>query len=89
MYILVGKHVVLLGGSGSPDFMPREVYTLNLETMEWSRPSTARTSYSITGHASTVINRTKILVCGGAKNGTPTFELSLLNTDTMKWQVQA
>lgn len=82
-----GKHVVLLGGAGSPDFVPNEVCTLNLDTMEWSRPSTARTAYSITGHASTVLNRTKILVCGGARNGTTTFDLSLLNTDTMKWQV--
>ncbi len=36
-------------------------------------------------HTATVVGRTKLLVCGGSKGDVATSEVTILNTDNMKW----
>ncbi|KAL6758234.1 hypothetical protein V8C86DRAFT_2601400 [Haematococcus lacustris] len=87
-----GKLLVLYGGtsrSSTPahDAVGREVVVLNLETMMWDKPGTARTMTPTHSHTGTVVGRTKMLVLGGVKGELASAEISVLNTDTMKWIV--
>mmetsp|Transcript_17491 Transcript_17491/g.44035 ORF Transcript_17491/g.44035 Transcript_17491/m.44035 type:complete len:628 (-) Transcript_17491:2367-4250(-) len=87
-----GKLLVLHGGlsrTASPahDGVGREVAVLNLETMQWDRPGTARTLAPVHSHTATVVGRTKMLVFAGLRGEQASAEISVLNTDTMKWVV--
>lgn len=76
-----------MGGSDSSDSIPGEIHSLDLETLKWSCPSTAKLGFTLSGHANTIVNRTKLMVCGGNRNRVPGIAVAHLSTDTMKWQV--
>uniref|UniRef100_A0A7S3QQQ5 Fibronectin type-III domain-containing protein n=2 Tax=Dunaliella tertiolecta TaxID=3047 RepID=A0A7S3QQQ5_DUNTE len=87
-----GKLLVIYGGMSrisnqTQDGLGREVAVLNVETMQWERPSTARTPMTSHSHTGTVVGRTKILVFGGVKGELAASDISILNTDNMKWLV--
>jgi hypothetical protein len=88
-----GKLLVLYGGLSKStsvvhEAAAREVAILNMETMMWDRPSSARTLAPSLGHTSASVGRTKMLIFGGVRSGDqPTAEVSIFNTDTMKWTV--
>eukprot|EP00798_Chlamydomonas_sp_ICE-L_P017172 gene17174-23488_t len=65
----------------------REVAILNMDTMLWERPSTARTLLPSHSHTATSVSRTKALVFGGVHSDLPSAEVTIFNTDTMKWMV--
>lgn len=87
-----GKLLVLYGGvsrngtTTGHDAVGREVGVLNLETMLWDKPGSARTLMPTHSHTVTVVGRTKLLVFGGVRAEAASPDVTLLNTDTMKWQ---
>lgn len=85
-----GKLLMLYGGlsrSNLPthEVTGREVAILNLDTMLWERPSSARTLLPSHGHTATSVSRTKAVIFGGVHSDIPSAEVSIFNTDTMKW----
>lgn len=50
-------------------------------------PGTARTLAAIHSHTATSVGRTKLLVFGGLRGEAASADISVLNTDTMKWVV--
>ena len=87
-----GKLLVMHGGicrTNSPahDGVGREVAVLNVDTMMWDKPGTARAAQAVHCHTATVVGRTKVLVLGGIKGESSSSDVSILNTDTMKWMV--
>jgi len=85
-----GKLLVMYGGmskSTAPqhEAVGKEVAVLNIDTMQWEKPNTARTLSPSYGHTACVTGRTKVLVFAGVKGEIPSPDIAILNTDTMKW----
>ncbi len=83
-----GKLLVLYGGaSKSPvhESVGSEVAVLNVDTSTWDKPSTARTMALLHGHTATVTGRTKMISFGGVKGDATSADVSVFNTDTMKF----
>lgn len=86
-----GKLLVMYGGhsrsamSAHDKDLGKEVVVLNIDSMLWEKPSSARTVMPHHSHNATVVGRTKIFVFGGVRNDVATNEVAVFNTDTMKW----
>ncbi len=76
------------GGSSktvSNDTSGLEVAVLNAETCVWERPTTARLYTPMQGQTATVVGRTKVMTLGGVRGDLPSADVTIFNTDTMKW----
>ncbi|GAX74227.1 hypothetical protein CEUSTIGMA_g1676.t1 [Chlamydomonas eustigma] len=83
-----GKLLMLCGGTSRTalnDAAGMEVAVLNAETSVWERPNTGRMFSPVNGHSASVVGRTKVMILAGMKGEAITADVSIFNTDTMKW----
>lgn len=61
---------------------------LDVSSLTWTSDELPNQPFrSLCGHSTSSMSRSKIITYGGVRNGLPSSNAMILNSETMKWQV--